>query len=376
MERRVKNHFKIFHLFETFVLMLASCEKNATYRHVPYLIKQTKNIFVDRNGNKYFDLFNESGYYVYDDLQEKRFKTIHFFDNDVRAYYKCSASNSDYLFVALSSFDQYTYPLIQIYDALFVLQKTIYCKSNTEITGIVCDDNYLYFLERIKDSTVKSLVKYNIKTNEQSVLATFSETSVSFESDGTHLYCYGYSLMKDESKTTLAYKSVDNQRIWFFKDKEIRLFNNNIEITNDGTKYVFKNNYGFNNLYQKKYLINSKLIFAAYRDVKNDECGSLANTNSKCICGMKESYLFSFDVENNQLQLIESYPVGTFLIDYDNQGAEYYYDGGLYVNGVLLRDCEEIGPGELVKVSNLYQFRESETKEFVISYINGDFYGI
>ena len=57
----------------------------------------------------------------------------------------------------------------------------------------------------------------------------------------------------------------------------------------------------------------------------------MAKDVERCVCGFQESYLFSFDLNSISLTLLFNYPAGAFLIDYDLEGSDYYFDGSLFI---------------------------------------------
>ena len=96
-----------------------------------------------------------------------------------------------------------------------------------------------------------------------------------------------------------------------------------------------------------------------------------------CFCGFKKSYLYIYDLKTNELTLIKEFGNRTFLIDYDLDGAKYYYNGCLYVNDALYRECEKIESYELEEIGAFDSFGVSDARlNYYISYYNGEFYGI
>ena len=68
---------------------------------------------------------------------------------------------------------------------------------------------------------------------------------------------------------------------------------------------------------------------------------------------------------------------GTFLIDYDQNGAEYYKDGSLYVKGLQTKECRRIEPGETITITGKKSLNQEDINmELYLSYYDGDFYGI
>ena len=57
----------------------------------------------------------------------------------------------------------------------------------------------------------------------------------------------------------------------------------------------------------------------------------MAKDVERWVCGFQESYLFSFDLNSISLTLLFNYPAGAFLIDYDLEGSDYYFDGSLFI---------------------------------------------
>ena len=90
-----------------------------------------------------------------------------------------------------------------------------------------------------------------------------------------------------------------------------------------------------------------------------------------CICSLEESYLYKYDLSSNELSLIKQFDKGTFLIDYDLNEYKYYKDGGLFINDVLFRECENIYPEYEEHLTS-----DDKYIDYYFSYYNGEFYGI
>ena len=134
--------------------------------------------------------------------------------------------------------------------------------------------------------------------------------------------------------------------------------------------------YVFNKFYRNCFLIDNHILFAVYRDLLNKECLGKKRSDP-CVCSLGESYLYCFDLETRELHLVNKYPKGTFLIDYDLNNVEYYYDGELYINNIAYRQCEIITPGESEKIRMDYSFSSMDEKgHYYLSYYKGEFYGI
>lgn len=378
------NHIKKAFALKSMVFLavcsfsLCSCALK-TYKHRPYMLRQVNMIFEDSNGNAYsrMDYYNMVGNlekYSASNPSHQEYVLIK--EGDTRLYYDDVAANSSFLFAAMHPYANSTFSTIKIFDKEFNMTKS-FDVNEGHIRGLSCSETGVYWTLRTNDENVPSLYRYDIEKEKISLVASNVEKKGFYKDDDIHLFFDDfYSIWKFDTKTYLTRYVYDDDGYAFLKADglELRITSKNIEIKNQGQDYTFKNKWGSYWWKYKAVLIDNFLLFATCRNVKNNKCGSLSNVD-RCICGMKESYLFCFNTETNELKLLNEYESGTFLIDYDLENVAYYYKGGLYINGVLSKECELV---EDVKEEPFGIFDEwtDYQKEYFVGFSNNTFYGI
>ena len=96
-----------------------------------------------------------------------------------------------------------------------------------------------------------------------------------------------------------------------------------------------------------------------------------------CICSLGKSKLYSFDLVSKELEVLNEFDSGTFLIDYDLNKVGYYFNGGLYIDNTLAKSCDKIKEGNLEKIRGKNYFSDGEEKhKYYLSLMDNIFYGI
>ena len=354
-------------------LVLSSCTKYG-YKHEPYYLNQANVLFEGSNGELYFKEGSGTVSLCKYDFEEKdHTKAIHFYNGEEKYYFKLGESNSNYLFAYLTPSKVELPPLIKVLDKSFEVINTISFTNTEQIIGLACSERSVYIYKKDSNTNTYSLIKNEFTTNSSSILIDNTTGLSNYQDDDISLFFREYNnhkyFGKYDKKTSLIYDYSNH----LFTDKLfLKLSYDSIVISNCGTDYVFKKEHDFNSFYERSFIHDNNLFFATYLYLKNPDCGTLSK---KCFCGVKESYLFRFDITNNKLFEIGSFKAGSFLIDYDSSSAKYYYDGGLYVNDELIKECETIQAGSLIKIGPFDTIR-SYKLDYYLSFYNGQFYGI
>lgn len=364
-----------FIVMSVLTLTLSACKFTA-FRHKPYLLVQRDVIFEDNSGNLYI----EGGYdygtrslctYSYE--KTNNVSKVQFKDGNEYLNYECGSSNSKYFFSALnpSSSD---IGRIESFNKSFEMVSSTNIGKDVRIVDIECTEQYVYTTVRDNETKIYSLIRFDCLLKEMTILIDNLNDINNYEDSDVRLF------FKKSAGSDYYMSKYENTRLLFLGNHrysptvDLYLSDDSIVIINNGEQHLFEKEYDFNELYNYAYLIDGKIVFATYKNVLNNECGSLNNLNGECICGINESYVFSFDTITNEVQLINRFEKGAFLINYDLQETRYYYDGGLYINDRLIRECEKVESDELEEVGILE--KSEERLKYYLSYYNGNFYGI
>ena len=359
--------------------------------HRPAVLNQVKDVFKDENGRVYFLQNNFLRYF-----DESDNKTPHIFDR--------TDGNGDWLnpegLIRDNNYFYYFFEdgnrggqinyWIKIYDKKFNLQETIIFPDDMYVYGKCATNGKIYYVLSEKNSFTedskevipgrRSLYSYDALTKETKLIFEDIKMNTAVEDNGVRLFYNNYKLQTISEKVRLD-NWWDNEKKesvthWFFADLVDYYYENNcICATINGTKCSFEIDKRINRLCSNAFLIDNKVVFGAYDYIENKDCGNYSGYY--CICNQGKSFLYLLDLDTKQLNLMNEYEAGTFLIDYDLDGAKYYYDGGLYINNVFYRECEKIEPGPIETKRGESYFGSQERKlDYDVSYLNGEFYGI
>ena len=371
--------YKISPIFLTlisFVIVLNSCSVY-TYKHKPYYLNQASVLFEDSNGNLYFKTGTGTVSLCKYCFEEKGHRRVcRFNDGDEQYNFEMATSNSNYLFVYLTPVDIELFPTIKVFNKSFEEVNKIYFSNNDQIIGLASSNQYVYIYKKESKTNSYSLVKYDYLSNSTSVLIDDLSGFTSYQDEDISLFFPEYNdhkyFGKYDEKTTL----INDYSNHLFTDKLfLKLSNDSITISNSGVEHSFKKEHIFNSFYEKAFLFGNDLYFATYSYSKSPECGQEADAFQKCFCGVKESYLFHFDTSTNELSEINSFKTGTYLIDYDLSSTKYYYDGALYIDGEMIKECEKIQADSLVKIDAFEKMKDYKLN-YYLSYYNNNFQGI
>lgn len=358
--------------------------------HRPAVLNQTDDIFKDENGIVYF-VQNDFLYY-FDNSDNKKPHVFNRKEDNGDWLNPCGLvrdNNYFYYFLNDGNRGGQTNYWLRIYDKQFELIETIIFPDDMYIFGKCTANGLLYYVlsekntltEDLKDVIPgeRSLYSYDASTKETKLVFEDIKKNTSVEDNGVSLfYNNSYHLQVISEKTSLDY--------WWDKEKKIShiIFGNlvdlyfqsgNINATINGENYSYQIDKRINTLCSNAFLIDNKVVFGAYNYVENKKCGNYSG--HYCICNQGEAFLFKLDLDTKELEKMGEYEKGTFLIDYDLDGAKYYFDGGLYINNVFYRECEKIEPGPIETKRGESYFDLDERKlDYDVSYLSGEFYGI
>lgn len=332
--------------------------------HNPSLLHQTRYVLEKDGGIIYLDSLES---FMRSSLN-RTYEPHYFFHNDIRLM---STGNNSITYsekyVAfsgrVSSYNDST-SYIQVYDADFSLIKEF---ANEGYYDAIFYDNFLYY-----SNFNNQLVKYDIENNSTIIVANDLKPTLSYY-DSSYSFDIGmyneFTNCLFNGKAFLSHYYVDGNLHLYCKNFDLCIKRNRLSINDieDENK-----NYFFDRLYDNAYLIDDKIVFAAYCRLENDECGSQSDL---CICRLGKSYLFAFDIKTQEMSLIKEFADGTFLIDYDLENAHYYYQSAFYTNNVFVRESKRIEPGELKTIKGEKYLPRGTGVPYYLSYCNGKFYG-
>lgn len=363
---------KLFPIFFIFSFLIFGDYKYEF--HESCSVEQTRIFFVDNDGNSYFEsektlyrFTNNRSYESCEDLCKTESGDLY--------YWKAFSSNGDYLFILLSD--------LQINDnVLYVYNKDMslvsikhYPLVNMRVLDMEEYEGVLYII--FENFTTKNTCLFYLKPFETRygvIKEDLNENEVIIENNvRIFLKATGHNANRWVADTIRILK--DKTRLIYVSKKEmilekykIGLDDENLRISIEDDIYIFPFSKKRKRLYELGYLDNNKLIFALYDHYSSNNC-----LNGYCICQYEKSFLYSFDINSHELEVIKSFKDRTFLIDYDLESVCYYSDCGVYLNDSLVRECEEIKEGEMYKASEI----EIRTKyHYFMSYYNGEVYGI
>lgn len=352
---------------------ISSCSSYVVRKHKPCFLTQADVLFQTSTGETYTNTY---GFKKYNNNVKNHYETVLFYNGEDHLNYIHSVSDNIYVFVLLeysSTVDGYS--ILRIYDKDFNFIKDISLGNVSATFGIECSDNFVYFSVRKKDATCE-LIRYDVLSDMTTTVVDRIDPTKTYSDNHIKLFIDNRCCVhKKDTITKLAHEYENGSGDWLLTDR-IRLSlnsTNEIVIKVDGNILSFKNVYGFNAYYPKAYLIENVLLFATYKYVENKEC----LFSSDCMCARKESFLFSYSLSEQKIELINKYNAGSFLIDYSLNDVEYYYEGGLYLNDSLIKDCELVKPGEVEELGLFDEIRYSDAIiDYYLAFSNGSFYGI
>lgn len=370
-----------------YLLLLLVCVPSCSlltrrHIHIPFLLSQAEVIFEDSFGNYYFeyDWYASPVLKKYSYATKNHYINFVFSDNDLGVNYNAGASNSNYFFAYLSTI--YADEYIEMYDKSFSPVKRIYIADDELVHDLVCSDDALYYCTKNKSNASFSIIRWLYDSDVTETIGSNITGPYRFKDDDE---CFYFNIFDDWGYRGYLGKYgeaiVSTKRKGRFLTDFFNLYKSNdcIIVEADGSVESYKQNYAsdsYFSFYKKVYLEENTLIFATLHQTKNNECGFDDNINW-CSCGNRESYLYSYDFSSKSLSLINTYEPGTYLIDYKDGKVVYYYKGGLYVDGILVRNCETVESNEIVEIGSLETMDHDDLRlDYYLSYNNGEIFGI
>lgn len=361
-----------------FIILLTISFNWPYHIHRQAILQQTNTIFEDSEGHIYHGLSS------YDSDSLYKTKDIKMLDDDGdRLNLGEIVFDDNYICVTRDDGNKnqnYTY-YVFIYDKSFDLIERLDMPDDYYIGAVKLINGKLYYVLREGGTKDRTLFRYSIETKETKTIKEHIEKNAQIiDEDITFYYNRNYNIDYLEEKTPLdrCSEKTENGYIkhYLFADKvDVSFIDKEYRIVANDDLLTFDKKDSANTFCSNAFLIDNKLIFATYEKLPRDKCGS--DEYGYCICRQGKSFLYCFDLVTKRLTLIKEYVEGTFLVDYDLEGAKYYYDGGLYINDVFHRECEKIEPGEVEIKKGEGYFRFGEEKlNYSIAFYKGEFYGI
>lgn len=378
-------------LLTSFLTCMSSCNLFMVEKHRAIRFGTADFLFCDTEGQNYFfldSLRNDRLLYCNDNSinywGNYHYRQNNFYienGNSNRFSPNNVTVNPDYVIICGWDFTSNSGNKILFFDKSLSFQKAFYYDSSSIVEEMICTEKSLYSVVKKRDIGLTELHRLNLATFEDDLLLSdmrktnhyidedFTLFYNSEEIDNLGYYCNKTMLLEKYDK------SIKDQ-VYFTDRTELFIDKDSLCIVNDGKTINIENVFGISKLYRKAYIQDNKLIFAGLNYQPNKECFTYEeNTVLPCLCGLKESFLFYFDLGTNKLFLLNEYPDGTFLIDYDLETTQYYYDGGLYVDNSFIRSCEKAKIGPLEKFYGSYK-PEYDLRRHYLCFHEGEFYGI
>ena len=347
--------------------------------HRQSILQQPSYSFKENDGEVYF--LNQRLYrFDFRENETSNYSYVPFYINGESIDYDEAFCTDDYLAVCSRKIDYQKSTQesrVILFDYLFNLKGEILL-SDVAVKGVESIGEKLLISVYEHNMQLNKLIVYDINSFELIEEINHISKDSKFNYEGFTIYLgSNYSLTRETKDSKVSFfKEIDaNQSECLrYSGFYATINDNRLIVTHNGetTNYSERK---FSTFYKKAYLLDNVALFAAFEEIPNKECG--AKDSYTCICRYGKSYLFSYDFLVDELNLLGEFSEGTFLIDYDLEGAKYYYDGGLYINGVLHRECMKIEPGEPEKVRGNDHFLKNEGKiDYYLCYLDGEFYGI
>lgn len=221
------------------------------------------------------------------------------------------------------------------------------------------------------------LEKYSLETFERTVLTEELENNTVFKDGDSVLF------FEKPSPTSGSHDLfvVDKGEFWsleyhafsYHKDYgkiDLAIVKDQLRFSYQDSVSYFPNPYEKSHFYRYNYIKDNYLIFGIREELNNNECVPKA---TDCICRYGRSSILRFDLSTRTFIEPIEYQEHTVLVNYDFDGAYYYYDGGVYDHDTLLRECKKIEPKGKISTSSSYEY---DYDWYPIVYFKGEFYGV
>ena len=283
------------------------------------------------------------------------------------------SSNERNLFISTSKIGSISDCSIEIFDKDMNVLKQI--SSDDYISHLAVSDDSLYCLcgydnnyflkkyslDNYQEVTIGDIRKKEILKDKESILY-FSECCDLFFVDSEKHF---HGSRKEFDCWDLKYGLIECQ------------INNDTLIVSIGDEiYSLVVPYGKTLLYNNVYIKNGYLVFAIREYIDNNDCPPGAE--DVCFCHFGRSSVIRFDLLHKKFLESIEYSHQSILIDYDFDGAQYYYNGALYDKENKIRDCKNIaihGTKKMNEVDTMGFVRNSD-EILKLLYYENEFYGI
>ena len=329
--------------------------------HIPTYVEQTNYCFS----------IGHDAYFVTDTYYS--YKRLFKYEQD-GDYIVCSSDfqNKHYSdFSSLAMNDNYIF--LSSDNELLVCNRSMQAIKTFALEGTVhslaANSSSVFFLEKKEKET--NMYCFSIENDNVSLLGEGINANTTYFYNGFSLYVnYRKELfLLSSSNTFIAKETSADLCDADYGVIDVKLWNKEVSFSFEEKNVSFE--ILGDTFYSKIYLKDHKVLFACYKKENNPEC----KVSSNCICKFGESALYCFDLEKLQLDLISEYSFGSFLIDYDYNGAQYYLNGKLYDKGSFVDECQVIEVGEKITMYKGDGMKEIN-KHYFLSYLNGVFYGL
>ena len=290
-------------------------------------------------------------------------------------------ANDQYVYTSSTKSGTYLECKVTLMDHQFNEIKTIEPEHCVEAIEIY--DGYMYCLfdsYRVEgEGNFRSgIEKYSLTTYERTLVAEEihdndivrdGETMIYFHHRGPN---YAYKDLRIVSRG--IFESFDKYFYCYHQEygkiEGIKV-NDDFRITYGNKSFKTPLNYEHYKMCDYVYIKGDILLFVVREIVDNPDCPKYADD---CICRHGKSTLMRFDLKNETYLESTEYDEQTVVLDFDENGAYYYYDGGLYDHGTLFAKCEPINTVGKTKVSE-YDYLDYDYDYYPVIYYQGHFYG-
>lgn len=368
--RKAKSFFSKFN-FIIPIITLSSCYglfgKVVTYHKPCAVWKQATDVFKSNDGTVYA-FYDWYAWSVFNG--NERANDCYYDNRNIHGF----ASNKDNLFISTTkrggSLNDCS---IVAFDKDMNVIKQI--KSGEYIGRLAATDNSLYCLCGFEDDYY--LKKYSLDTFQEITIGDIKRKGI-LEDEGTVIYLSEYHDLFIADSGKHFHGSIDKFDCWdsAYGLIEGQINNSTLKISIDNEICSLMLPYNKTLLYNNVYIQNGYLVFAIREYIEDDDCP--LGAEDVCFCHFGRSSLLRFDLlDKDFLEPIE-YNHQSILIDYDFDGAQYYYNGALYDKGIKKRDCRNIaihGTKKMIEGDEI-GFAENSDEVLKLIYHDGDFYGI
>ena len=342
----------------SFVYLIKTTSFEASTFHRPAnVVNLTNNYFQINNSDSYF-LKGESLYKTSSDEKIEEINISFGKEGEQKIFCSYYDGHCFYFYVHLLHKSVEGIDRIVVTDTSFNETQSIYINDNIRTMMTIGDYLYYFYDCSLIDGAyeyVYGLAKINLLTLEKTII----EENIDYEKD--YFFIDGESIMLLQCDN-LSRSKLSNAKDGLFYTwnranfscyhpafGKINLSKDKKSLSIKYDKKIVKMDLPNEHLvfYDYAYIKDESLLFGLYEYLVHDDC-----TSNYCICHYGTSSLFKLDLNSGLVSTIAEYDSGTVLIDYDEYGAEYYYNGGLYDHDRFIEECPKIENRETVSVAS------------------------